>query len=107
MYKSALVGHREHSRLLFADKVHQGLNRANRRALRKLLQSLATSKCPFANLPTTNGGRPPGPGRWGEGVTPDGMGRLHLAPPRNRSRNQIRRVAGVLRHAEFVTLREA
>jgi ATP-dependent DNA ligase len=51
-----LVGHSEGSKLKFAGKVHQGLNPANRRALLKLLQPLATAKCPFSNLPTTKEG---------------------------------------------------
>jgi bifunctional non-homologous end joining protein LigD len=53
---------------LFAGKVHQGLNPANRRALLKILQPLATDKCPFANLPTSKSGN------WGEGVTAEEMG---------------------------------
>jgi hypothetical protein len=62
-----LVGYFEGSRLLFAGKVHQGLNPANRRALLQLLQPLATSNCPFANLPTSKSGH------WGEGVTAEAM----------------------------------
>src|SRR5579871_3504994 len=47
-----LVGYVEGEKLLFAAKVHQGLNPANRRALLKALEPLAVKKCPFANLPT-------------------------------------------------------
>jgi bifunctional non-homologous end joining protein LigD len=54
-------------KLLFAGKVHQGLNPANRHALLKLLQPLATKQCPFANLPTAKSGH------WAEGVTADEM----------------------------------
>lgn len=46
----------ENDRLLFAGKVHQGLNPANRRALLRVLQPLQIEKCPFANLPTSKSG---------------------------------------------------
>ena len=58
-----LVGYFENQKLLFAGKVHQGLNPANRRALLKVLQPLRVEECPFANLPTSK------TGHWGEGVT--------------------------------------
>lgn len=63
-----LVGYFENKKLLFAGKVHQGLNPANRRALLKALQPLQVEKCPFANLPTSKSGH------WGEGVTAEEMG---------------------------------
>jgi bifunctional non-homologous end joining protein LigD len=72
-----LVGYLENGKLLFAGKVHQGLNPANRRSLLKVLQPLATKKCPFADLPT--GGPEIKYAEWTTG--------------------------GLLRHAEFVTLR--
>ena len=51
-----VVGYFEDQKLLFAGKVHQGLNPANRRALLKALQPLRVEKCPFANLPTSTSG---------------------------------------------------
>jgi bifunctional non-homologous end joining protein LigD len=56
-----------HPKLLFAGKVHQGLNPANRRALLTLLQPLAIKKCPFANLPTGSPRPSDGRGVRGEG----------------------------------------
>jgi ATP-dependent DNA ligase len=103
-----LVGQFEGSKLLFAGKVHQGLNPANRRALLALLQSLATKKCPFANLPTSSGGRPPGGAHWGEGITADEMADYTWLRPEIEAEIKFteRTAGGLLRHAEFVSLRE-
>ena len=98
-----LVGQFEGSKLLFAGKVHQGLNPANRRALLKLLQPLATDKCPFANLPTTKSDH------WGEGVTAEEMSDYTLLRPEIEAEIKFAEwtQGGVLRHAEFVSLRQA
>jgi DNA ligase D-like protein (predicted ligase) len=103
-----LVGQFEGSKLLFAGKVHQGLNPANRRAVLTLLQPLATKKCPFANLPTSSVGRPPGGGHWGEGVTADEMADFTWLRPEIEAEIKFTEwtAGGLLRHAEFVTLRE-
>jgi hypothetical protein len=75
--------------------------------LAKLVRTLASNRCPLANLPTTAGGRPPGR-HWGEGVPADEM------PDYTWLRPEIEAVfkfaegtaGGLLRHAEFVALRE-
>jgi bifunctional non-homologous end joining protein LigD len=98
-----LVGYFEGSKLLFAAKVHQGLNPANRRALLKLLQPLATKKCPFANLPTTKSGH------FGEGVTAEEMSDYTWLRPEIEAEIKFAEwtTGQVLRHAEFVSLRQA
>jgi bifunctional non-homologous end joining protein LigD len=98
-----LVGYVEDSKLLFAGKVHQGLNPANRRTLLKLLQPLATNKCPFANLPSSKSGH------WGEGVTAQEMAGYVWLHPEIEAEIKFAESAkgGLLRHAEFVALREA
>ena len=129
-----LVGQFEGSKLVFAGKVHQGLNPANRRTLLTLLQPLAIKNCPFANLPTTSGGRAPGPprpsdgrgargegplrtpnpqlrtthGHWGEGVTADEMADYTWLRPEIEAEIKFTEwtAGALLRHAEFVTLRE-
>jgi bifunctional non-homologous end joining protein LigD len=92
------------SNFLFVGKVQQGLNPANGRALLKLLQPLATDKCPFANLPTPSGGRRLGPGHWGESVTADEMAdHVWLRPEIEAEIKFVEWTAGnVLRHAELV-----
>src|SRR5262249_23052284 len=96
-----LVGYFEGSKLLFAGKVHQGLNPANRRALLKLLQPLAATKCPFSDLPTSKSGH------WGEGVTVDEMADYIWLRPEIEAEVKFAEwpTTGLLRHAEFVTLR--
>ena len=97
-----LVGYFENKKLLFAGKVHQGLNPANRRALLKVLQPLSVEKCPFANLPTSK------TGHWGEGVTAEEMGDYVWLKPKAVAEIKFAEwtTGGVLRHAEFVALRE-
>jgi bifunctional non-homologous end joining protein LigD len=63
-----LVGYFQKRKFLFAGKVSQGLNPANRAALLKGLDYFQTTKCPFANLPTSKSGH------WGEGISAQEMG---------------------------------
>jgi bifunctional non-homologous end joining protein LigD len=97
-----LVGYFENGQLVFAGKVHQGLNPANRAALLKVLQPLRTDKCLFANLPTTKRGH------WGEGVTAEEMKDYVWLRPQVVADIGFAEwtTGGVLRHAEFVALRE-
>ena len=66
------------------------------------LQGLETTRCPFANLPSTRSGH------WGEGITADEMKALIWVKPK-----QVVEVSfaewtrdGSLRHAAFLGLRE-
>jgi len=92
----------EGKKLLFAGKVHQGMNPANRRALLKALQSLRAEQCPFANPPTSKSGH------WGEGVTAEEMGDYVWLKSETVAEIKFAKwtTGGVLRHAEFVTLRD-
>lgn len=96
-----LVGYFENKKLLFAGKVHQGLNPANRRALLRVLQPLAVAKCPFANLPSTKSGH------WGEAVTAEEMRDYVWLRPEVVAETKFAEWTHgkVLRHPEFVTLR--
>jgi bifunctional non-homologous end joining protein LigD len=98
-----LVGYFENRKLLFASKVHQGLNPSNRKAMLKVLEPLRVDRCPFANLPTTKSGH------WGEGVTAEEMGDYVWLKPQTVAEIKFAEwtKGGVLRHAEFVRLREA
>jgi bifunctional non-homologous end joining protein LigD len=89
-------------KLLFAAKVHQGLNPANRAMLLKTLQPLRTDRCPFANLPTTR------KGQWGEGVTAEEMADYIWLRPEIVAEIKFAEwtTAALLRHPEFVTLRD-
>jgi bifunctional non-homologous end joining protein LigD len=96
-----LVGYFEKNKLLFAGKVHQGLNPANRRALLKTLEPLRVAKCPFTNLPTAKSGH------WGEGVATEEMNEYVWLKPEAVAEIKFTEwtTGGTLRHAEFATLR--
>jgi len=96
------VGYFEKGKLLFAGKVHQGLNPANRVALLKILTPFRIEKCAFINLPTSRSGH------WGEGVSPEEMGDYIWVRPEIVSEIKFAEwTAGdVLRHAEFAGLRD-
>jgi len=97
-----LVGYFQNGKLLFAGKVHQGLNPSNRAALLMSLTPYHVDKCPFANLPSSK------TGHWGEGVTAEEMGDyVWLKPGAVAEIKFAEWTAGdVLRHAEFAGLRE-
>ena len=93
-----LVGCFENGKLLFAGKVHQGLNPANRAAFLNTLHPLRVEKCPYANLPTSKSGH------WGEGLTAAEMGDYCWLRPQIVAEIKFaeRTDGAVLRHAEFV-----
>jgi hypothetical protein len=67
-----------------------------------------TKNCPFANLPASSGGQPPGSEHWGEGVTADEMADYTWLRPEIGAEIKFTEwiAGGLLRHAEFITLRE-
>jgi DNA ligase D-like protein (predicted ligase) len=95
-----LVGRFEGAKLLFAGKVHQGLNQFNRKTLLNTLRPLSVAECPFANLPSSRHGR------FGEGVRAEEMGEYSWVKPKIMATIKFAEWtdAGVLRHAEFEDL---
>jgi bifunctional non-homologous end joining protein LigD len=100
-FDSLLVGYYDGRALKFAGKVRAGLTPHTRAALFDAIAPLATTRCPFSNLPTTKSSH------WGEGITPDDMLKLRWVKP-----TVVVEVAftewtrdGNLRHASFVALR--
>jgi hypothetical protein len=67
--ESILVGHCEGKELVYAGKVHGGLNRYNRKQLASVVARLPIGPCPFVNLPDRR------PDRWGQGITASDMDR--------------------------------
>lgn len=100
--ESLLVGYYEAGRLMFAGKVRQGLNPRLRAELGRLLQPLATSACPFANLPNSR------KSHFGEGVTREQMKELRWVQPKLVAQVSFTEWtrAGNLRHATYKGLRE-
>ena len=103
-----LVGYYENNKLLFAGNVRAGLNPATRRKLLTLLKPLSTKRCPFANLPSSTSGRPPGPGHWGEGVTAEDMKDYVWLKPEIVAEIKFTEwtTGSILRHPEFIDLRD-
>jgi bifunctional non-homologous end joining protein LigD len=98
-----LVGRREGSKLMFRGKVRQGLNRWNRKALVERLAPLRVAQCPFANLPSSGK-----KSHWGEGVGPEEMSNYVWVKPKLIADIRFTEwtESGVLRHAEYVGIRE-
>jgi bifunctional non-homologous end joining protein LigD len=100
--ESLVVGYYDGRKLLFAGRVRAGLTPHERAALFCLIAPDVTTRCPFANLPST------GSGHWGEGVTPEDMTKLRWVKPK-----VVVEVSFVewtrdhaLRHSEFIGIRE-
>ena len=101
-FDSLLVGYYDKTKLLAAGKVRSGFTPHLRAQVFEQLQGLETTRCPFANLPSTRSGH------WGEGITADEMKALIWVKPK-----QVVEVSfaewtrdGSLRHASFLGLRE-
>ena len=75
---------------------------ATRREVFAKITNLKVTKCPFANLPETGGGR------WGEGLTADEMEGCVWLKPEVVVRIDFREwtEAAHLRHTKFVALRD-
>jgi bifunctional non-homologous end joining protein LigD len=97
-----VVGYYEKGKLLFAGKVSGGLNPGIRRKLLGVLKPLSSGRCPFVNLPSS------GKGHFGEGVTAEEMGGFVWVRPEVVAEIRFAEwtSGGVLRHAEFVGVRE-
>ena len=102
VFQSLVVGYYENRVLRFGGRVRSGFTRAQRAALFERLKAIATSKCPFADLPTGK------TTHWGEGVTEEDMKKLRWVRPK-----MIAEIAftewtrdGHLRHSRFIGLRD-
>ena len=74
-FGALLVGYYDGKRLLFAGKVGTGFNAKLLAALHKKFKEEAREDCPFADLPSKQGGQ------WVQGITPAMMRRLHWINP--------------------------
>lgn len=101
-FDSLLAGYYQDRRLHFAGKVRAGLTPRLRRDIIRQLLPLATTRCPFVNLPNSY------TSHWGEGITAEDMATLRWVHPR-----VVMEVSfvewtrdGLLRHAQFVSVRD-
>ena len=74
-FGALLVGYYEGKRLLFAGKVGTGFNSKSLAALHKKFKAEERSDCPFADLPSKQGGQ------WVQGITPAMMRRCTWVNP--------------------------
>jgi len=74
-FGALLVGYYEKKRLLFAGKVGTGFNTKMLAMLYKKFQGAARKDCPFADLPSKQGGQ------WVQGITPGMMRRISWVDP--------------------------
>jgi len=74
-FGAILVGYYKNNRLLFAGKVGSGFTSKSLSILHKKFQGEARDDCPFANLPSKQGGQ------WVQGLTPSMMRKMHWINP--------------------------
>jgi bifunctional non-homologous end joining protein LigD len=101
-FDSLIVGHYEGRRLLCAAKIRNGFTPAARGEIATRIEPLVTSRCPFANLPSSRGSH------WGEGITADEMAMLRWVKPTLVVEVSFAEWTrdGSLRHAAFIGLRD-
>jgi bifunctional non-homologous end joining protein LigD len=74
-FGAILVGYYEKKKFLFAGKVGTGFNTKSLAALYKKLKSEKRDDCPFADLPSKQGGQ------WVQGITPSMMRKIEWVNP--------------------------
>lgn len=74
-FGALLVGYYEKKKLLFAGKVGTGFDSKMLASLHARMRRLATDKCPFADLPSKQGGQ------WVQGITPGMMRKISWVEP--------------------------
>jgi len=74
-FGALLVGYYEKKRLLFAGKVGTGFDTKMLASLHKLLKAERRDDCPFADLPSKQGGQ------WVQGITPAMMRKIEWVNP--------------------------
>ena len=74
-FGAVLVGYYEEKKFLFAGKVGTGFNTKSLASLHKQLKAEKREDCPFADLPSKQGGQ------WVQGITPAMMRRIEWVNP--------------------------
>jgi bifunctional non-homologous end joining protein LigD len=74
-FGAVLVGYYENRKFLFAGKVGTGFNNKSLASLHKKLKSEERDDCPFADLPSKQGGQ------WVQGITPSMMRKIEWVHP--------------------------
>ena len=74
-FGAVLVGYYDKNKFLFAGKVGTGFNTKSLASLHKKLKAGQRDDCPFADLPSKQGGQ------WVQGITPSMMRKIHWVNP--------------------------
>jgi bifunctional non-homologous end joining protein LigD len=101
-FGALLVGYHEKKKFLFAGKVGTGFDTKSLAALHKKLKSEKRDDCPFADLPSKQGGQ------WVQGITPAMMRKIQWVNPVFVCQVKFAEWTrdGKLRQAVFLGLRE-
>jgi bifunctional non-homologous end joining protein LigD len=101
-FDSVLVGYYEGRRFLCAGKVRAGFTPHTRSEVFRQIAGQEIAKCPFVNLPNSEG-----KSHWGEGITAEDMKTLRWVKPRAVIEVAFTEwtAGGNLRHAAFVGVR--
>jgi DNA ligase D-like protein (predicted ligase) len=101
-FDSLLVGCYDGTKLMAAGKVRSGFTPHLRAQVFEAIDGLQTTRCPFANLPSTRSGH------WGEGITAEEMNQLVWLKPQRVAEVSFAEWTrdGSLRHASFLGLRD-
>jgi DNA ligase D-like protein (predicted ligase) len=101
-FDSILVGYYQGHDLTYAARIRAGFVPVLRQRVFAQFRGLEIAKCPFVNLPER------GKGRWGEGLTADGMEHCRWLKPRLVASVEFLEWTAEdrLRHPKFVALRD-
>jgi DNA ligase D-like protein (predicted ligase) len=101
-FDSLLVGYYDGPKLICAGKVRSGFTPQLRVQVFGLIRALQTTKCPFANLPSSASSH------WGEGITAEEMTLLRWVKPQRVAEVSFAEWTrdGSLRHAAFIGMRD-
>lgn len=100
--ESLLVGFYRRAELIYCGRVKAGFVPATRKWVFEQIQHMATTKCPFGNLPEKSRGR------WGEGLTEERMRDCIWVQPRFVAQIEFLEWTGGnhLRHPKYIGLRD-
>jgi bifunctional non-homologous end joining protein LigD len=101
-FDSLLVGYYEGTKLVCAGKVRSGFTPHLRVQVFDEIRALRTTRCPFANLPSSRSSH------WGDGITAEEMTLLTWIKPQRVAEVSFAEFTrdGSLRHASFIGLRD-
>ena len=101
-FGAILIGYYENRKLKFAGKAGSGFTEKSLSTLHKKFRAEERDDCPFVDLPSKTAGR------WGEGITPSMMKKMHWVNPKFVAQIKFAEWTrdGSLRQPVFIGMRE-